>query len=354
MILPRLYEKCLLRPEDLRPSGDAMEILSAFNPGVAVVDGQVVLLVRVAERPKQKRPGYTALPRWLGQEGVVVDWVVNEDLNLVDPRVVEIRATGAKRLTFVSYLRVVRSKDGRTIDTVDDAVMVPETSYEEYGVEDPRITPVGDTFYFTYVAVSRHGAATALGSTRDFRTFTRHGIIFPPENKDALLFPARIDGDYMALHRPNPNTLFSPPEMWTARSPDLVHWGHHERFLGGESSWQLGRVGGGPPPIVFDGDWLEIYHGSNKDPDRPGVGIYSAGAILMDRANPRKILAHTEGPIMIPQADYETEGFLAEIVFPTGIVDRGETILLYYGAADTYVGVVEFSKNDLRKAMTKA
>lgn len=314
MLLPRLYEKCLVRPSDLKPSNDSMEILSTFNPGVTVLDsGEVVLLVRVAERPTEKRAGYTALPRWVPKEGVIIDWMIDSELNRIDPRVVEIRKLGIKRLTFVSYLRVLRSKDGRSIDAAEDVTMIPETPYEEYGVEDPRITRIEDTFYFTYVAVSRHGAATALASTRDFRTFERHGIIFPPENKDVLLFPGRIGGEYVALHRPNPNTLFTAPEMWLARSPDLVHWGEHRQFLGGESGWEIGRIGGGTPPILFDGSWLEIYHGNNKHPIRPGVGMYSAGAILMARDEPHRIIAHTPGAIMVPEADFEKEGLRAEI-----------------------------------------
>lgn len=354
MLLRREFTKCLLGPRDLAPSDESMEILSVFNPGVAVVDGEVIIFVRVAERPRERRNGYTALPRWEPQRGVVVDWIANDELHEIDPRVVEFRKTGLKRLTFVSHLRVVRSRDGRNIDSVEAGErFVPQTEYEEYGVEDPRITPIEDMFYFTYVAVSRHGAATALAWTRDFRTYNRLGIIFPPENKDVLLFPGRPMGDYMALHRPNPSTHFATPEMWISRSPDLVHWGHHQQFLGGESGWEVGRIGGGTPPILFDGSWLEIYHGNNKDPIRLGVGIYSAGAILMDLEDPTRIVAHSDGPIMVPEADFEKEGFLAEIVFPTGVVEQGDSLLVYYGAADTYVGVVEYKKEALRGAMKR-
>ena len=86
-------------------------------------------------------------------------------------------------------------------------------AFEEYGVEDPRITLIGDTYYITYVAVSRHGVSTALASTRDFKSFSRHGIIFCPENKDVMLFPEMIEGSYYALHRPNGATAFTKPEM---------------------------------------------------------------------------------------------------------------------------------------------
>lgn len=351
-MLPRQFTKCLLRPGDIRPSREDMEILSVFNPGVIEMNGQVVILARVAERPVERREGFTALPRWDSQQGVVVDWGSDDELVPIDPRVVEYKATGLKRLTFVSHLRAFAAGDGRTIDTSEIGLRFwPENEYEEYGVEDPRITAIGDTYYFTYVAVSRHGAATALASTRDFRTYYRHGIIFPPENKDVLLFPGRVAGDYIALHRPNPSTHFATPEMWLSRSPDLINWGHHRQFLGGESGWEVGRIGGGTPPILFDGGWLEIYHGNNKDPIRPGVGVYSAGAILMDLTDPGRIVAHTDGPIMVPEVDFEKEGFLAEIVFPTGIVERKDTLLVYYGAADTYVGVTEFGKEDLRAAL---
>ena len=102
---------------------------------------------------------------------------------------------------------------------------LPDSEMEEFGVEDPRITALGGRYYFTYVAVSRHGAATALASTTDFRQFERHGIIFCPENKDVVLFPEQVGGEFVALHRPNAATPFCRPEMWVARSPDLVRLG---------------------------------------------------------------------------------------------------------------------------------
>ena len=161
-------------------------------------------------------------------------------------------------------------------------------------MEDPRITRLGDTFYFTYVAVSRHGACTALASTTDFKTFKRHGIIFPSENKDVLLFPETIDGDYVALHRPNPRYQFSPPEIWLARSPDLVHWGRHAVLRVGASPWETGRIGGGVPPMRVPGGWLEIYHGSTRETG--GVGRYVAGALLLDAENPAVVIGRTSEP----------------------------------------------------------
>lgn len=348
-MLRRLHNACLIRPEDIVPSDVAMEVVGAFNPGAIEADGEAVLLVRVAERPKEARAGMTALPRVVPGRGIVVDWVKNEALRILDPRVVEMKANGAIRLTFVSRLVVVRSRDGRSVDRIGEAGFAPAEPYETYGVEDPRITRIGDTFYFTYVAVSRHGAATALASTRDFQSFTRHGVIFPPENKDVVLFPERIGGRYAAFHRPNPATHFSPPEMWLAYSDDLVDWGGHEPFQSGSGAWETGRIGAGCPPVRTDGGWLAIYHGNERAAE--GVGAYCAGAFLLDASNPRQILRRSVEPIMTPETDFERQGFVGDVVFPTATIDRGDTLQVFYGAADANVGVVEWSKAELMAAL---
>ncbi len=227
MTAPRLLTQLLLRPEDLPPSRPDFEVVGAFNPGAVQAGDEVVLLVRVAERPREPRPGFTGLPRWDRTAGLTVDWVRDEELLPIDPRVVMSKASGRVRLTFISHLRVVRCGAGRTVREITDITFRPETELEEFGVEDPRITPLNGRYYFTYVSVSRHGPATALASTVDFRSFERHGIIFCPENKDVVLFPEPIDGSFAALHRPVCGTPFTRPEVWVARSSDLMRWGAH-------------------------------------------------------------------------------------------------------------------------------
>ncbi len=337
---------CLLRPQDVRASREDLEVVGVFNPGAIAFGDGVVLMVRVAERPKEQRPGFTALPRWEPGSGVVVDWVPDEELEPLDPRIVRRKRDGLVRLTFISHIRVMRSKDGRSIDS-ESGSFVPEGEYEAFGVEDPRITCISNVFYITYVAVSRHGAATALASTKDFCEFERHGIIFYPENKDVVLFPDKINGEYVALHRPNTATPFTMPEMWLARSPDLIHWGRQEHFHGGASTWEAGRIGAGTPPVRTPEGWLEIYHGNSKAHGQPGVGAYSAGALLLDLDDPQRVIARSSEPILVPETDFERKGFMPNVVFPTGIVDRDETYLVYYGAADAATAVVEFSRSEL-------
>src|SRR5262249_25555376 len=202
MTIPRLSTRLLLRPEDVPPSRDDFEVVGVFNPGAVRARDEVVLLVRVAERPRERRPGYTGLPRWDPASGLTVDWLPDAGLDAVDPRVGRRKADGLVRLTFTSHLRGVRCGDGRAVRGSTGVTVPPPEEVEEFGVEDPRITPLGSRLYFTYVAVSRHGPASALASTADFRTFERHGVGFCPENKDVVLFPETIGGAFAALHRP--------------------------------------------------------------------------------------------------------------------------------------------------------
>ncbi len=355
-MIRRLFSACMCRPGDLRPSRDELEIVGTFNPGAIAFGDEVILLVRVAERPRERRAGYTALPRWQSGAGLTVDWIADDEIDLLDARVVRRKRDGLVRLTFVSHLRILRSRDGRSIDREDDARFEPQSEFEEFGVEDPRITRIGDTYWFTYVAVSRHGPATGLASTTDFQTFTRHGVIFPIENKDVVLLPETIDGDYVALHRPLGGTPFTQPEIWLARSADMVHWGRHKVLPGSVSDLDADRVGAGAPPIRCPDGWLEIYHASTNPAGgssgcSSGVGVYSAAALLLDLHEPHRIVRKSSGPILAPETDYEQAGFVPNVVFPTGVVDRGDRLLVYYGAADTVCAVAELSKADVLAAM---
>src|SRR5262249_9558069 len=143
-------------------------------------------------------------------------------------------------------------------------------------------------------------------------------------------------------HRPNGATPFTKPEMWLARSPDLIHWGKNEHFLGGNDSWGIGRIGAGGPPLRTKQGWLEIYHGNSRQYVDEGVGAYCGGMVLMDLEDPRRVLS-ASGQIFVPETEFECHGFVPNVVFPTGVVQQDDTVLVYYGAADTCSAVVEFS-----------
>lgn len=347
-MIPRRFSSCLFTPGQLAPSQPDMAVIGAFNPGAVATAQGVVLLIRVAEAPRQTRPGFVGLPRWdLAAGTIVIDWLAEQELIVVDARVVKIRKTGLLRLTSTSHLRVVHSADGRLIEPGEQQILRPSLGCETYGIEDARITPLDGLFYITYVAVSPHGAATALASTPDFRSFQFHGPIFCPENKDVVLFPERIGGHYYALHRPTTAHDFSRPEIWLASSPNLLHWGRHQPLLGSSAGWDRGRIGAGTPPIRTSEGWLVIYHGNNKGAAEGGIGSYGAGKLLLDLDQPSQILSSGE-QILAPEMEYECFGFVPNVLFPTGIIQQGDSLLIYAGAADTASCVVELGLHDLQ------
>lgn len=349
MVIERQSDRCILRPDQVEPSTPDMEVIGTFNPGVVEHNGHVYMLVRVAERPRERREGHIGLPRWVPGEGPVIDRVPENEVESLDPRVVRYRQ--GLRLTFISHLRLYRSTDGLGVELEEELRFCPANDYETFGVEDPRITATGDRYWITYVAVSEHGPATALASTRHFQSFERHGIIFCPENKDVVLFPDKIGGDYVAIHRPNPRQHFSPPGMWLARSGDMTRWGDHRALGAGDSDWEAGRTGAGPPPLKTSRGWLFIYHGKTLS-RRPGdVGTYSAGLMMMDTEEPSRVIAHSEEPFMVPERDFETRGFVPSVVFPTGAIRRDDRLLVYYGAADTSTGMVEYRMGDILSSL---
>ncbi len=352
----RVFTNELVRPADVRPHFEGFEVIGTFNPGAIEFNDHVALLIRVVERPAETRDGFVALPYWNHDTGkVAIDWQRLTEVDILDPRIVRLKANGNVRLTFISWLLVAFSRDGLTLDRFGDNSFMPATAYETFGVEDPRLTRFEDRFYFTYVAVSRHGIATALASTLDFETFERHGIVFPPENKDVVLFPEQINGEFWALHRPNPNAHFSHPEIWIARSPDLLHWGGHEPLIGNSAAWANVKVGAGTPPIRTREGWLSLYHGhigpKQEAQESDDIGEYAAAALLQKLDDPRRIIGMSSKPVMRAEASFETQGYLPNIVFPTALIDRGDGLNVYYGAADTVTGVTRYNLDDLLKSV---
>lgn len=350
-MLERISEACLLAPEDVQPSTPELRVAGAFNPAAADTPQGVMLGVRIAEEAAEDRPGCVGLPRWDDDAGIVIDWISKEKLDLPDPRVAVEIGTWRLRLRFLSHIRIYCCPDGRSIDPEPLACFYPEGPFESYGVEDARFTTIEGRTYMTYVGVSPHGVATLLASTTDFKSFQRHGVIFPCENKDVLLFPERVAGRYMALHRPVPAMMFTSPEIWLASSPDLIHWGNHA-VLHGEGAGVL-RIGGGCPPIPWQGGWLAVYHANLNHPGYGEKGVYCGGAMLLGKEDPSQILAATREPIMLPIQPYERSGFVNNVVFPTGLADRGDSLFLYYGAADRCTGIVEWSKSGLAAALNQ-
>ncbi len=344
MRVDRYPENPLVRPSDVRPTVDGWEVLCSFNAGVIEHNGEILMLMRVAERPKNHRKDLVMVPIMDFEEGTarlkVLQFGSNDDgIDLRDPRVVCF--PGKVFLTSISHLRLARSKDGRHFEIEDKPALWPDQQYEAYGLEDPRITKLGDTFYVVYKGVAPDGITQCLASTKDFVHWEKHGIILPPENMDAMILPDKVRGKYVALHRPYPR-MIGTPNMWAAYSDDLIHWGQHKFMLGCASgTWEGGRVGGGAVPFMTERGWLEIYHAATPDDH------YCLGALLLDKDYPEKVLAKSPEPILSPEAPYEVNGFKPNVVFTCGAVVRDDTVSIYYGAADEVMAGADMSVSEI-------
>ncbi|RMF91128.1 MAG: glycosidase, partial [Planctomycetota bacterium] len=134
-------------------------------------------------------------------------------------------------------------------------------------------------------------------------------------------------------------------------SPDLVHWGDHHRLTGGTLPWESDRIGPGVPPIPVNNDWLVIYHAAEQPAPPEKVGTYTASAWRLAGNAPHHMRARTAEPILVPSEPFEREGFVPNVVFPTGAVSHGDQLFVYYGAADTSTAVAEMSLRDIRDAL---
>jgi predicted GH43/DUF377 family glycosyl hydrolase len=245
----------------------------------------------------------------------------------------------------MSHLTVARSQDGIgdwSVEPQPTFSASPEQYPEElWGVEDARIVRLEklDRYAVTYTAYSRAGPLVALAMTDDFKTFERHGAIMPPEDKDAAFFPRQFGGRWALIHRPVPHLADAKANMWLSFSPDLRNWGDHEVLLEARDGawWDAGKIGLSPPPIETTEGWLVVYHGVRST---PAGAIYRVGLALLDLDDPRKVVRRGDEWVMGPHAPYEVTGDIPNVVFPGGAVLHDGELRLYYGAADTCVGLV--------------
>jgi len=266
----------------------------------------------------------------------------------------------AQGLDFISRWGLATSDDGlRIVSRSQHPVFEPAVhlDQERLGCEDPRITPLGGRFYITYTAASvyptigpgrrrpsgafsREGVPwrirIGLASTRNFRTFRRHGFIFPKvDDKDAALFPEKINGRYYLLHRIYPN-------IHLAYSEDLRHW----RNLGilmkpRQGMWDSERIGAGAPPVKTPYGWLLFYHGADHQ------RVYRIGLALLDLRMPQRVLARTEEPVLEPEEEYERRGQVPNVVFTCGAVELDGRYIVYYGAADTVIAAATIDQEEV-------
>jgi predicted GH43/DUF377 family glycosyl hydrolase len=250
-----------------------------------------------------------------------------------------------------SHLSAARSAngiDGWVIDREPtfrpDPVGHPE---ELWGVEDPRITYVEELgrYAIAYTAFGKGGPGVALALTDDFRHFERCGLVMQPDDKDAALLPHRIDGSFAMLHRPMAD---SGSHIWMSYSPDLRNWGGHRLVLKARRGawWDANKIGLSPPLIDTPNGWLMLYHGVRRT---ASGALYRVGLALLDREHPERCLQRGAEWVFGPEAPYELQGDVGNVVFPCGTTlgADGDTLSVYYGAADTSIGLAVASLAEL-------
>ncbi len=242
-----------------------------------------------------------------------------------------------------SIIGLARSQDGYKFVADAEPFLIPTqegpfAAYEEFGVEDPRVTKIDDDYLITYSAYSRNGVRIALAKTKDFVEIERVSLITQADYRNTVIFPEKFDGLYARLDRPH--SEISPWSIWITYSPDLVFWGESQLVMKPELyHWDEMKIGPGAPPIKTDRGWLSIYHGVFKTMDG---SVYRLGVALHDLHNPANIIGVSDSWILQPEDPWEVTGYVHNVVFTCGAVPEPDgTVKIYWGGADTVMCVGE-------------
>lgn len=250
----------------------------------------------------------------------------------------------------LSHLCAARSADGIggwVIDPSPTLLADPKRPEELWGLEDPRITFVPELgkYAVAFTSFGKGGPGVSLALTADFVTFERCGLVMQPDDKDAALLPRRIGGMYALVHRP---VADSGAHVWISYSPDLRNWGGHRMMLPARRGgwWDANKVGLSPPLIETDRGWLMIYHGVRQN---AAGSLYRLGLALFDLDRPERLLLRGDEWVFGPEEPYETAGDVANVTFPCGTTlgADGDTLNVYYGAADTSVAMATGSLREI-------
>ncbi|TPG43021.1 glycosidase [Sphingomonas koreensis] len=326
-------------------------VLGAFNPGMTRLgNGNLLLMVRVAEALKEPiRDGKIHSIRWF-DGGYTLDAWPLEMVDTADPRKFMMRGAGWRvmALTSLSWLLPVEldASGAKVIAVHYDRIVAPAASYQCYGVEDARISLVGDRFLMTTCSVSPERHSTTLYSSPDALYWTLEGIVLDHQNKDMLIFEGLIGEKYWAQTRPLGDLYFAypPGSEWRAgpsinlaTSPDAMHWKPCDKpgIRPHSATLATARMGGGTPPILTDDGWLSLWHGVEP---AGVVGIYRTYWSMLDRDDPSRVVRTSHEALIEPTTaltrPIEDLKYLDNVVFSTGIADAGDHYVVASGEAD--------------------
>ncbi len=298
------------------------------------------------------------------------------------------RAVRKGNFSTIGYCQI---KDGKVIYRSDKPILVPEYRYESHGLEDPRITYLEGKYYLLYTGYDGKNALVAYAVSNDLVNWEKKGLISPQITydeaedifrdsgvgekyiyfekifrrdrddkvylweKDAMLFPRKINGKYALIHRVLPGIQICyfndfeelTQDFWRIYLKDLNTY----LILNPEYSHENAYIGGGCVPIETDKGWILIYHSVETDINKGQ--IYHASAVLLDKNDPRKVIKSLPYPLFSPENEWERDGVVNNVVFPTGTSFDGKELSVFYGAADSRIGVRKVILSELLKELLK-
>ncbi|MBO9725731.1 MAG: glycosidase [Novosphingobium sp.] len=342
-------------------------VLGAFNPGLTrLPSGNLLMMVRVAEALREPiRDGHVHAIRWEGEDGTEGRYVLDawplEQADTADPRKFMLRGGGYKvmALTSLSWLLPVEL-DAAGLDVLAvhyDRAVAPRSSLQCYGVEDARISKVGESWLMTTCSVSPERQSTTLYASENGLDWRFEDIVLDHQNKDMLIFEGLIGGYYWAQTRPLGDLYFAypPGSEWhagpsinLAHSPDARFWkpGRKPGIRPRSDMPATARMGGGAPPILTDEGWLTLWHGVEP---KEIVGIYRTYWSILDRDDPSRILRTGDGPLIEANPaltqSLAAQMYLHDVVFTTGIADAGDHYIAASGEADLACRITHIPKS---------
>ena len=362
---PFAVDRLIFTPDDIDLSRSPLRkgineetfVLGAFNPALTrLPNGNLLMMVRVAEALREPiRAGRVRAIRWTAQGYALDAWSLHS-VNTSDPRKFTVddgSGWTVMALTSLSWLLPVElSPDGLQVVSIDyDRAIAPAGDWQCYGIEDPRISKVGDRYVMTTCSVSPERHSTTLYSSGDGRDWSFEGIVLDHQNKDMLIFEGLIDGRYWAQTRPLGSLYFAyPPDSpWRAgpsinlaTSPDGLHWKPHLKpgIRPHAATLSTARMGGGTPPILTEiagkRGWLTLWHG--VEPNGTAVGTYRTYWSLLDADEPSVTIATSHEPLLEANpaltAPLDDQMYIRDVVFTTGISDVGDHFIVASGEAD--------------------
>ena len=256
--------------------------------------------------------------------------VYKDDLVHLIYRATDITSNGSQG-RYTNHFGYAVSSDGINFNRLNEPILRNDVEQEARGPEDPRIVRIDDSYHMMYTGFGGRFPGDyriSYATSKNLISWKRHGIVLDEPNKDASLFPERIGGKYLLLHR-------RPPNIWMSSSEDLKKWEDHKILMRAipESNWESEKIGIAGPPIRTDHGWLLIYHGVSKS------NWYRLGIANLDLGDPSQVISRQQEPILEPELEWEIHGHVPNVVFSCGQVVVDGILYVYYGAADTVIGV---------------